>query len=214
MTRPTSNKQRFSFKTRLITLILLVGISWSIGLWQFIELIPDKVEDTTTKTDAIVILTGGSNRLMDGVSLLQRGMADKLLISGVKQGVTIQHLGALSKEVNPNQLAPLENKITLGHFATDTESNATEAAIWMTFQDYHSLRLVTASYHMPRSLLQFHAAMPDIKVIPNPVFPTNFKLQHWWTSPGTLKLLVSEYNKYIVLRCLYEVGAYAGNKKL
>ena len=38
-------------------------------------------------------------------------------------------------------------------------------------EGFHSLRLVTASYHMPRSMLEFARAMPDIAIVPNPVFP-------------------------------------------
>ncbi len=68
----------------------------------------------------------------------------------------------------------------------------------MRKQGYHSLRLVTASYHMPRSLVEFHRAMSDIEILPYPVFPTRFKQDQWWLWPGTLSLLVTEYDKYLL----------------
>ena len=49
--------------------------------------------------------------------------------------------------------------------------NAEETAAWMAEGDRTSLRLVTAAYHMPRSLALFRRLMPDTKILPHPVFP-------------------------------------------
>ena len=67
-------------------------------------------------------------------------------------------------------------------------------------QDLRSLRLVTAAYHMPRSLLEFRHAMPEIEIVPHPVFPENFKQRDWWRWPGSASLIVREYSKYLVAR--------------
>ena len=66
----------------------------------------------------------------------------------------------------------------------------------MALHHFHSLILVTASYHMPRSLRLFHALMPDEKLIPYPVEPTGIDMSAWWR-PGTLHLLHNEYLKYV-----------------
>ncbi|MDP6952784.1 MAG: YdcF family protein, partial [Alphaproteobacteria bacterium] len=71
-------------------------------------------------------------------------------------------------------------------------------AAWMAKEGYRSLRLVTAAYHMPRSLLEFHRAMPDLRLIPHPVFPDSVRLDAWWRHPGTVALLASEYAKYLL----------------
>jgi uncharacterized SAM-binding protein YcdF (DUF218 family) len=68
---------------------------------------------------------------------------------------------------------------------------------WMARQGYTSLRLVTASYHMQRSLLEFHRAMPAARIVPHPVFPDGFMRDAWWRWPGTLSLIVTEYHKYL-----------------
>ena len=60
-----------------------------------------------------------------------------------------------------------------------------------------SSRLVTAWYHMPRSLLEFGRAMPEIDIVAHPVFPDQVKQEHWWAQRGTALLLVSEYVKYL-----------------
>ena len=58
---------------------------------------------------------------------------------------------------------------------TTRSATRVETAQWMASEGFHSLRLVTASYHMPRSLLEFSRAMPDIGIMPNPVFPERLK---------------------------------------
>src|SRR3546814_14678895 len=63
----------------------------------------------------------------------------------------------------------------LGYEADNTRGNAVETAAWMKDQDFTSLRLVTATYHMPRSLLEFRRPMPDIEIVPHPVFTQHFR---------------------------------------
>ena len=68
----------------------------------------------------------------------------------------------------------------------------------MRQEGFNSLRLVTASYHMPRSLLEFSRVMPEVRIIPHPVFPERVKQERWWASPGTASLIVAEYQKYLL----------------
>ena len=59
-------------------------------------------------------------------------------------------------------------------------------------------RLVTANYHMPRSLQEFRAVMPNLTIVPHPVFPAHIRLNDWWRWPGTAILLAGEYNKLLL----------------
>jgi uncharacterized SAM-binding protein YcdF (DUF218 family) len=68
----------------------------------------------------------------------------------------------------------------------------------MKGQGFHSLRLVTADYHMLRSLFEFRRAMPETEIIAHPVFPNQVRRESWWRSPGTASLLISEYDKFLV----------------
>jgi uncharacterized SAM-binding protein YcdF (DUF218 family) len=92
----------------------------------------------------------------------------------------------------------LECCISVGYRADDTAGNAEETAGWVNERGFKSIRLVTASYHMPRSLIEFRHAMPAIRIIPHPVFPPQFKRRRWWLWPGTATLLASEFNKYVI----------------
>jgi uncharacterized SAM-binding protein YcdF (DUF218 family) len=188
---PTSRARRLA---RWLTLCLAAGLAlWGAGLVWFVDTMPTSIVDADTKTDAIVVLTGGSQRLASGLDLLASGKARKLFVSGVHQGVAIADLLRVSHPV-PDWLACC---IVLGHEASSTLGNALETAAWMHREGYESLRLVTANYHMRRSLLEFERVMPDIRIIAHPVFPELIRQTAWWASPSTASLLIGEYDKYL-----------------
>jgi len=173
-------------------LILMAGI-WGAGLFRYADAIPAQIEQPNEKTDAIVVLTGGSGRLDEGLVLLKKGLAKKLFISGVYKGVDMQSLLEAYRQ-NP---VDLNCCVDIGH-AENTISNALETKKWMQKQGYSSMRLVTSAYHMPRAVLEFNEAMPKIKRVLNPVFPAHVKQQRWWAWPGTTGLIVGEYNKFLM----------------
>lgn len=179
----------FTTANVVLTAIFLFSL-WGIGLFRFADEIPDQVTEPQTVTDAIVVLTGGSRRLGTGLDLLSRDFAERLFVSGVYQGLDVRRLLQILKR-NPGEL---ERRIGIGN-AVNTAGNATETAVWVRDHEIASLRLVTAAYHMPRSLLEFRQAMAETKIIPHPVFPENVKQSRWWAWPGTASLIVSEYNK-------------------
>jgi uncharacterized SAM-binding protein YcdF (DUF218 family) len=143
-------------------------------------------------TDAIVVLTGGSLRLQSGIELLREGKGRKLFVSGVNQQVDLDEL----LRVSGNTTDWAWCCVALGHEADNTLGNAYETAQWVHREGFHSLRLVTAWYHMRRSLLEFDRALPEIDIVAHPVFPDRVKQEHWWTWRGTAALLVGEYVKY------------------
>jgi uncharacterized SAM-binding protein YcdF (DUF218 family) len=91
----------------------------------------------------------------------------------------------------------LQTRVALGHAADSTAGNAIETRDWMAREGFASLRLVTASYHTRRSLMEFRRAMPNARIVVHPVFPEPFKRDEWWHWPGTLALLINEYNKFL-----------------
>ena len=184
---------RGTFWLNLFLLALFLAGLWGIGLVRFVGDIPDQVEDTTSKTDAIVVLTGGSGRVNEGLALLDKDLAVKLFVSGVYRGLDVRKLLQLARR-NPTDL---ESRIGIGN-AVDTIENASETAAWSSHNRISSLRLVTAAYHMPRSMLEFRHAMPGMRILPNPVFPDHVKQDEWWAWPGTTALFISEYNKFLM----------------
>ncbi len=189
-------RQRLHGKKRniLVWSCVFLAAVWSIGFIVFVRAIPTASTPGHSETDAIVVLTGGSLRLEAGLALLSAGRAKKLFVSGVRRGVDVAELLRVSRQ-SPKAL---DCCIALGYTADNTRGNARETAQWMKAERFSSLRLVTANYHMPRSLLEFRTAMPDIGIIPHPVAPPHVKLDEWWFWPGTATLLAGEYNKALL----------------
>jgi uncharacterized SAM-binding protein YcdF (DUF218 family) len=163
------------------------------GLVWFANAIPDAVEDPDAATDAIVVLTGGSQRVQSGLQLLAAGKAKKLFVSGVYHGTDVAALLRTARQ-SPDAV---QCCVVLGHDADNTYGNAQETAAWMRQENFRSLRLVTASYHMRRARLEFARAMPTVRVVAHPVFPEAVRQDRWWAWPGTLDLIVGEYDKYL-----------------
>ena len=192
MTRRRRNPLGGIWINFLFLIVFSIGL-WTIGLFRFVGDFPKHVEDAITKTDAIVVLTGGSGRVNAGLALLERKLARTLFVSGVYQGIDVRKLLQIARR-NPDDLGA---RIGIGN-AVDTIENAVETAAWSSKYEIDSIRLVTAVYHMPRSILEFRHAMPNIRIIPNPVFPNHVKLREWWAWPGTSTLFMGEYNKFIM----------------
>ena len=86
-------KKRYTAMKLAVVLMLLAGI-WAGGLFLFVERLPKSVEDATTVTEAIVVLTGGSGRVRAGLDLLLAGRAERMFVSGVYRGVDVDSLFA------------------------------------------------------------------------------------------------------------------------
>lgn len=202
-TRERRRRRKFVVLLALLTAGLAI---WGWGLSRFVEGIPRQVTEDGRKTDAIIVLTGGSLRLETGFALLARGKADKLLVSGVDKGVPIEEVLRITGMTQED----LACCVTLGYMAEDTGSNASESAAWVRNNRITSVRLVTSGYHMPRSLLEFRAALPGVEIVPHPVFPEQVMIHEWWRRPGTASLVIGEYNKYLLAAVRNFVGLGGG----
>ncbi len=107
--------------------LLAAGVVWGAGLVRFAGAIPDKVADPASRTDAIVVLTGGSERVATGLRLLAENKAERMFISGVHPAVDVAKLIRLAGR----PVADLDSRVEAGHGALDTGGNAAETAAWM-----------------------------------------------------------------------------------
>lgn len=164
-------------------------VLWAGGLAWFVHRSLTIAADPAVKTDAIVVLTGGRLRLEAGLDLLGAGRARKLFISGVNPHVDRVELMRVAGHPDSDL-----SRIAIGHDADNTLGNARETAGWMQQEGYRSLRLVTSWYHMERSLLEFERAMPDTRIVADPVFGRIESSEHWL---DIALLTVSEYDKYL-----------------
>jgi uncharacterized SAM-binding protein YcdF (DUF218 family) len=185
-------------------------VAWLAGFAGYLSTIRDlssqpnmppwPTNSPAATTTAIVVLTGGSERIATGLRLLQEGYGKKLFISGVGPGSDI---GTIFAGL-PRQ-TPLEQCcISLGRKAGDTVGNAAETLSWLTQDKFSQVILVTAHYHMLRGLYEFRLLDKGQHVIhPYPVAPARVQLVDWWQRPRTAALLVTEYCKLLITLLRY-----------
>lgn len=184
-------------KTAKIALVvaLFVAILWLAGLEWFTRSIHTATPPDAKPADAVVVLTGGTNRLETGFALLKEGLGKKLFISGVYKGVEVKEL--LDKWKKEDH-GGLDCCVVLGFEADDTLGNARETAHWMQEEKFASAYLVTANYHMDRALLVFHEVAPDLTITAWPVNPEGLDMENWWRNPSYRSVILREYMKYVV----------------
>ena len=171
---------------RAFSFLLLLYV---LGYALFAVLLPRAGDDR--RTDAIVVLTGGPKRIERGLDLLERGRAQRMLVSGVARTVRPQELAAEYEKA-----ALFECCVDLGRESVDTRSNAEEVARWIEKRKFTSLRLVTTDWHMPRARFELSRRLPEgVTVVGDAV-----------ESRPRFRQLFMEYNKYLLRRAAVIVG--------
>jgi uncharacterized SAM-binding protein YcdF (DUF218 family) len=184
-------------------MVTLAIAGWFAGLVWFIQSANSLTPvQPLQKLDAIVVLTGGSNRLDTGFDLLEKGFGKKLFISGVYRGLEVRQLLKLWKDESQGNL---DCCVALGFEADDTLGNAVETVNWLRQENFHSIYLVTANYHIKRALLEFNSTAPDLRIIPFPVVPEKIELNTWWRDATTRNLVMREYAKYLAVYLFHSV---------
>lgn len=168
-------------------LALIAGFGW------FVVRLPAEQAAFDRKADGIVVLTGAASRIPDAIELLASGHGQRLLITGV-------HRATSAREIS--RLMPLNQRafaccVDLDRSALNTLGNAIEAKRWVHERGFHSLIVVTSSYHMPRAMAELSHQLPDVTLIPFSVVSEKIKSEPWWSSATTAKLLFFEYLKYL-----------------
>lgn len=144
--------------------------------------------------DAIIVLTGGQSRLDAAIGLLESGKGARLLISGVHPTASRKQLQKATR--SDNEL--FSCCVDIDRAALDTIGNAEESAKWVETHGYSRILLVTNNYHMPRSLLEMGRLLPSARLVPYPVVNSNLDNGGWLIKPGALRVLFTEYNKYLL----------------
>ena len=178
--------------------VLAAAVLWMAGFAWFAR-DAERASRWPSHADGIVVLTGGALRIETALALLQAGVADQLLISGVPRGITLPALLDAAYDVTPATAPAVRQvaywpssvgRVALGHSAGTTRGNAIETAAWAEASDLHDIVVVTAGYHMRRALAELGMALPDARFHAYAVHP-----------PGTgLRVLLTEYNKFLLVK--------------
>ncbi|MBP0495610.1 YdcF family protein [Pararoseomonas indoligenes] len=120
----------------------------------------------------IAVLTGGPDRVEEGLALLAERPEARLIVSGVGPDAGLADLarsaGNRGAAMDP---APLAERIVLGREATSTRGNAREIAAWAHASGILEITVITAGFHMPRALLELRRDLPEAVLHPRPVAP-------------------------------------------
>ena len=179
---------RLIFDACLFALVLLI-----IGFIVFANSIEREHAVPQQSADGIAVLTGGVARIDAAMKLLADGKAKRVLITGVNRTTTTEELKDLASQGDQyfNCCVDIDKE------ARNTIDNATETSQWVAQHGYHTIIVVTANYHMPRALAELGRVMPGVTLVPYAVVDSNVHLERWWVYPGTTKLLMTEYLKYL-----------------
>lgn len=184
----------------IFDLVMLAVVMLVIGFFIFTGSIERSQLEPRT-ADGIAVLTGGAARIDKAMKLLTQQKAKRLLITGVNRTTSTEELKQLASQ--GDQL--FSCCVDIDKEARNTIDNATETSQWVARNHYTSVIVVTSNYHMPRALAELARVMPGVTLIPYSVVDNNVHLDRWWTFPGTTRLLISEYLKY--LPALARLGA-------
>ncbi|PWE16346.1 YdcF family protein [Marinicauda salina] len=158
-----------------------------IGFALFVREATTHGPSSSARGDAIVALTGGEDRVATAVGLLESGRGERLLISGAHPDSAAD---AVRAAVGGSP-ALFECCVDFDTAATDTLSNAAQTARWARSHDYGRLVVVTSDYHMPRALLELHAAMPEAELVAYAV-----RGPAPWSDARAARRWVQEFFKY------------------
>ena len=188
------------FKTFFIFSMMSTFILFFIELNNFKENILSFTKYNKKESPNIVILTGGTNRIKDGLKIIKdfrklKKSNYKILVSGTGTGFTKNSLkNQLGSNFNPKLI---QCCIDLDKVSKNTITNASETFKWTQKKDIKEFILITSNYHMPRAYLEFKNIMPNFKIHTYAITPKKHDIENWLNSYQTFGLVFTEYCKYI-----------------
>lgn len=175
-------------------LLILNAAVLVAGFLIFADSVSNMRPPETVKADAIVVLTGGYQRIEQAIDLLKRGYGERLLISGVNPSTTAGQIRKATR-TSPDLF---DCCVDIGYAAIDTIGNANETAIWIRDKGYRSILVVTSNYHLSRSLMELRRSDPDTEFIGYPVVNADLKTRAWYSEPDAMRTMLAEYGKTVI----------------
>ena len=168
------------------SIILLILLFFLYFLKYFIEVHSSAKNSYQNKSyDAAVVLTGDKYRINKGLVLIKENIVNKLLISGVNKDINKNQIE--KQYINFKELfnccIEIENK------SRNTFENARESYLWMKNNNFKSLIIISSSYHLPRTKLEFSRFIKEENIF--------FLSSDNFLKNISFKKLFIEYIKYI-----------------
>ena len=184
-------------KTILFLFSLIIILFDIYEFYTFINKQTNKI-NTYRGIDAIIVFTGGENRVQSGIDLISNNVGKRLFISGVNPDTNIFDI---SEQILSDEDL-LNCCIDLGKKANNTIENAIESIDWIKNNNYKNVIIVTSNYHMKRSLFILKNFDRSINFIPHNVqskFLQNKNIPIY----AKMKTIISEYAKLTYTRIYF-----------
>lgn len=189
-----------------LLILLKFFLFWSaanivVGLIAFIILVKSNFSQERILfqgTKSVVVATGGSNRILKGINLVEDNIDRRMLITGVGKGISKNDIAKAIK-ANKKQSNILKCCVDLDLTAVNTQGNAMKASEWLKKNDSKNSFLVTANYHMPRLILEFKRVNPKINLNIIPVKPDLDPINKMYL-PNNFILISKEYLKFLITK--------------
>ncbi|MBI4723565.1 MAG: YdcF family protein [Rhodomicrobium sp.] len=191
---------------RTLSLCAFLTLALAGGFFVFAYCVSNMPPGMLRPADAIVALTGDEDRIAEAVRLLSQGKGGRLLISGVNKSTRTPEIMHLTTHRRNAFL--FRCCIDIDKRSLNTEDNAAETNAWAQKRGFHSLIVVTSTYHMPRALIELRQSMPGMDLIAYPVKAPRLETQ-WWRDPRTSWVLCKEYLKFVTATARYAANRLA-----
>jgi len=188
-----------------VLVCVTVPLAFVLGFLWFAARVPTGDVTLAGSTDGIVVFTGDSARVSEAIELLAHGHGQRLLISGASPSTTATEISRL----NPEFARWIRCCVDFDR-SLNTLGNAVETRRWAERRRFRSLTVVTSDYHMPRAMAELAHQLPRTRLVAFPVTSDRLRAERWWANGPAIRLLLSEYVKYIVAQARMRLDPASG----
>ena len=184
----------YHFSLLLIVIIVLLHFNYFLLKIKKYEFLP--IEESIV--EGIVVLTGDKYRISEGLSLLEKKIGNKLLISGVNSKIPLNVI----KNEFPKYDKLFNCCIEFDNTSSNTFENIREVYVWKLNNDINTILIVSSDYHLPRVELESNRLLLKEETH---YYGVEYKSQK---INIRMKKLIVEYIKYLRTKISLSIGLY------
>ena len=184
----------YHFSLLLIVIIVLLHFNYFLLKIKKYEFLP--IEENIV--EGIVVLTGDKYRISEGLSLLEKKIGNKLLISGVNSKISLNVI----KNEFPKYDELFNCCIEFDNTSSNTFENIREAYVWKLNNNINTILIVSSDYHLPRVELESNRLHLKEET---DYYGVKYKGQK---INIRMKKLIVEYIKYLRTKVSLSIGLY------
>lgn len=176
-----------------IAAVIVLGYLALIFLGEYLT-----PSDTLTRSDAVVVLSGGPDRVQWGIKLYQDGWAPRLVLVGAALDKSGPSNAEAMRKIALQAGVP-DTAIFLEEKSANTLENAALGKSVLDSFGAKSIILVTSPYHQRRAYETFKKVYEGevLSIINSPSGYSTWNSKQWWAKPASADITTSEILKII-----------------